>query len=409
MPTGHFRTPLFYLGIVVFGAGCDACSKKDPLFRSPRESAKLTTPGKTLSIEQSHAIYVTDNGSDTITVIDRESDKTETVSVDLEKDTHEGPHHLAIDGSGKTLWVALSYPPDASKKKRDPHAAHGSGGENGLLAKLTLGNLAVTETREVDENPGDVLVSHDKKRVLVSHFDMKRAMDVAAQGGASPSTMFAHLIVFDANKFEKMGSRPVCVAPHGITLTKDDKTAFIACYGSDELAVVDLSADPFSVSRMPLGASPGVPGVPRYGPYSAVLSPDEKEVVVADLEGQDVRVWNRADKRFVTERTVPLAAKAFMPAYVTEDTVLVPLQTPDGLVRVNLAKTKVEQRVSFTKDVCGLPHAVRIAKDGRAYLVCEGDHTKAGSVLEVDPISLTTKKRWSVGVYPDGMAFGDEP
>ncbi len=404
MPIGHFRTPLFYLGIAVFGSGCNGCGKKDV----EHEKANLTTPGKPVSIAQAHAMYVTDNGSDTLTVIDREGAATESVPVDLEKDTHEGPHHLAIDGSGKTLFVALSYPPDATKKK-DPHASHGSGSENGLLAKVTLGNLAITDTREVDENPGDVLLTHDKKRVLVSHFDMKRAMDVAAQGKASPSTMFAHLVVFDAQSMKRIGDRPVCVAPHGITLTKDDKTAYIACYGSDEIAVVDMAGDTFAVARVPLGSSQGVPGVPRYGPYSAVLSPDEKEVLIADLEGQDVRIFDRADKRFVNERTVPLAAKAFMPAYVDDHTALVPMQTPDGLARVNLTTSKVEQRVSVTKDVCGLPHAIRVARDGRAYVVCEGDHTKPGSVIEIDPVTLETKKRWQVGVYPDGLVFGDEP
>ena len=238
---------------------------------------------------------------------------------------------------------------------------------------------------------------------------MKRAMDVAAQGKASPSTMFAHLVIFDSQSLKRIGSRPVCVAPHGITLTKDDKTAYIACYGSDEIAVVDMTVDTFPVTRVPLGSSQGVPGVPRYGPYSAVLSPDEKEVVIANLEGQDVRIFNRAEKRFENERTVPLAAKAFMPAYVNDHTLLVPLQTPDGLARIDLTTSKVEQRVSLTRDVCGLPHAVRVAKDGRAYVVCEGDHTKPGSVIEIDPVSLETKKRWVVGVYPDGLVFGDEP
>ena len=30
-------------------------------------------------------------------------------------------------------------------------------------------------------------------------------------------------------------ARPLCVAPHGVTTTKDDRTAFVACYGSGRL------------------------------------------------------------------------------------------------------------------------------------------------------------------------------
>ncbi len=364
------------------------------------------TPGATIPIPPARAAYVTNNGSDSISVIDRDGDTVTTVPLDLDPDAREAPHHLAIDAASKTAFVALAFPPEPGKKK-DPHASHGTASDVGKLAKLDLGNLSANTAVDVDENPGDVVLTHDRARALVTHFDMKRAMDVAARGGASPATMFAHLVVLDARTMKRLGSRPVCTAPHGIAVTRDDRTAFIACYGSDELAIVDLSADGFPTSRIPLGSSPGVPGVPRYGPYSATLSPDEKLVIVADLEGQDIRVFDRSSKRFVAERTVPLAAKAFMPAFLDATTLLVPTQAPDGLVRVDLATAKVTGRGSLTKAECALPHVVKVAKDGRIYLVCEGNHTQSGSVLEIEREALSAKKRWEVGVYPDGIDFGE--
>lgn len=404
------RTPLIYpifVALVVSIAGCARCGTKGGTDGS---RPSQTTPGKAIAIAPARAAYVTNNGSDSISVIDRDGDAVDTVPVDVDPDAREAPHHLAIDGARKTVFVALAFPPEASpekKKKKDPHASHGNAEDIGRLARLDLGTLAVKETRDVDENPGDVVLTHDKKRVIVTHYDMKRAMTVAAKGAGSPATMFASVIVFDAVGMKKVGARPVCVAPHGITVTKDDKTAFVACYGSDELAVVDLSGDTFGIARHPLGASQGVPGVPRYGPYSATLSPDDSLVVIADLEGQDLRVFDRADKRFM-EKTIPLSAKAFMPAFVDGRTLVVPLQAPDGVARVDVDLFKVEKRATYPKDVCGQPHAVRQAKDGRVYLVCEGNHSAPGSVLEIDPVTLAMKKRWQVGVYPDGIAFGDE-
>ncbi len=362
-----------------------------------------------IAVAPARAGYLTNNGSDSISVIDRDGDTVVTVPVDLDPDAHEAPHHLAIDSASKNVFVALAFPPEAKKDaKKDPHASHGNGADLGKLARLDLGTLAVRESRDVDENPGDVVLTHDRRRVLVTHFDMKRAMDVAARGGASPSTMFAHLVVFDAKDMKRIGDRALCVAPHGIAVTKDDKTAFVACYGSDEIAIVDLSGDGYPTSRIPLGAMQGVPGVPRFGPYSATLSPDEKLVAIADLEGQDIRVLDRETKRFAPDKSVPLAAKAFMPAFVGARTLLVPMQSPDGLARVDLDSAKIERRTSFAKDQCALPHVVRVAKDGRVYLVCEGDHRGAGSVLEIDATTLEVKRSWKVGIYPDGLAFGDE-
>jgi DNA-binding beta-propeller fold protein YncE len=389
--------------------GCSGCSKKAGAGGSSGTAAGPTTPGMAIATPPARAGYVTNNGSDSISVIDRDGDAVLSVPVDLDPDAHEAPHHLAIDSVSKNVFVALAFPPEAKKDgKKDPHASHGNGADVGKLARLDLGTLAVRESRDVDENPGDVVLTHDRARVLVSHFDMRRAMDVAARGGASPSTMFAHLVVFDAKDMKRVGDRAVCVAPHGITMTKDDKTAFIACYGSDELAIVDLGSEGFPTSRIPLGATQGVPGVPRFGPYSATLSPDEKLVVVADLEGQDIRVLDRETRKFVPDKGVPLDAKAFMPAFVDAHTLLVPMQSPDGLARIDLEHAKIERRTSFPKEQCALPHVVRVAKDGRTYLVCEGDHRAPGSVLEIDPVTLDVKKSWKVGVYPDGLAFGDE-
>jgi DNA-binding beta-propeller fold protein YncE len=352
------------------------------------------------------AAYVTNNGSDSVSVLDRDGDVVTTVPIDLDPEAHEAPHHLAVDPSAKAVFVALAFPP-APTKKKDPHAAHGASENPGKLARLDLADLSARDVVDVDENPGDVALTHDRSRVLVTHFDMRRAMDVAARGAASPATMFAELVVLDARTMQRVGARPVCTAPHGIATTADDRTAFIACYGSDELAIVDLATNGLPTTRIPLGSAPGVPGVPRYGPYSATLSPDDARVVVADLEGQDIRVFDRAEKRFVPERTVPLAAKAFMPAFVDRTTILVPTQAPDGIARVDVERAVVTARGALTKAECTLPHVVKVAKDGRVYLVCEGDHTSPGSVLELDAATLTMKRRWAVGVYADGIDFGD--
>jgi hypothetical protein len=42
------------------------------------------------------------------------------------------------------------------------------------------------------------------------------------------------------------------------------------------------------------------------------------------------------------------------------------------------------------------------------YIVCEGDHAGPGKVIEVDPGTLEVVRSWTVGVYPDGIAFGDD-
>jgi DNA-binding beta-propeller fold protein YncE len=355
---------------------------------------------------------VTNNGSDTVSAIDLDGTRVETRSLDVDPDAHEAPHHLAIDSKAGVVFVALAFPapPSGPPDKAHPHKDHGTAAVVGKLARLDLSTLAVTATRDVDPSPGDVVLTRDHAHVLVTHFDMKRAME-AAMAGAPTSEMFASLQLWDAHRLELVASRRLCVAPHGVAATADGATAIVACYGSDEIAVVDLTHTNLGSTRVPLGSSPGVPGAPRYGPYAVTLNPDESRVVVANLEGMSVRVFDLASRRFVRELDVELGARAFMPAFVGPHDVLVPLQAPDGLARLDVDKATIVARVAFEPGVCQSPHAVRVASASngrRVYVVCEGDHAAPGAVIEVDPATLAVKKRWIVGVYPDGLAFGDE-
>jgi DNA-binding beta-propeller fold protein YncE len=377
-------TRFFYLAALVV-----SCKKHPPA-------------AEAVPIAPKSAAYVTNNGSDTISVIDRDGDAVVTRSLDVDTSAHEAPHHLALDGAGH-VFVALAFPP-ADGNAGDKHAGHGGSDSAGALLQLDQKTLAVLVTHDVDQNPGDVVLTHDGKRVLVTHFDMRRAMQ-QAKAAAPTSKMYARLVVLDSKTLEPIAARAVCVAPHGIAVAKDDSIAAIACYGSDEIAIVDLTSTELPTAHVPIAATAGVPGAPRFGPYSIAIAPDQKRALVADMESADVRVIDLATRQFLADSAIPLGARAMMPDFVSANDVLVPLQAPDGIARVDIAKGAVVARAAFGAE-CKLPHVVRVAPDGRAYVVCEGDHKEAGAVLEIDPTTLAQKRRWVVGVYPDGIAFG---
>lgn len=395
---------MFYL---FFAAACviAACTPSGTTKRGKRgKTEERALPA--IATPRAQAAFVTNNGSDSLSAIDRNGTLVTTVAIDVDPSAREAPHHLAIDARAGSLFVAFAFPAPVVPSK-DPHASHGNAETLGKLARIDLDTLGVKDLREVDANPGDVILTHDHARVLVTHFDMRRAMNAAA-AGSPPSSFFATLQVWNAKSLQKEGSRPLCVAPHGVVTTADDKTAIVACYGSDELAIVDLTSPTLASARFPLGTAQGVLGAPRYGPYSSLLSPNEDEVVIADLEGADVRVFDLRAKHFLPERTMTLGARVFMSEFVSPTVIVAPLQSPDGLARIDIVKGEIEKRIAFTKEECQAPHVVRKTKDGRVYLVCEGDHTQPGAVAEIDPVTLAIKKRWVVGVYPDGIAFGED-
>lgn len=348
------------------------------------------------------AVFVTNNGSDSLTIFDKNGSARTEVNLDIDSEAHEAPHHVAVDPKARKAYVALSFPAEPGKTK-DRHAAHGKGENRGKLVRLSLDTLTIEESGEVDENPGDVVLSHDGTKVVVTHFDLGRAFR-GAMNGANPSTMMASLQIWDAKPLGLRHARNLCVAPHGIAISKDDALAVVACYGSDELAIIDLRS--FATERYPLGPSPGLLGAPKYGPYSATLSPNGIFVLVAEQEGQGLRVFDLRARKFVEGSRMPLGARAMIGVYLTDDVVVVPLQAPDGIVKVNLAGQTLLARRAFAGNECKSPHVTARDAKGRLFLVCEGDHQSPGSVLELDD-KLGTLHSWTVGVYPDGISFGE--
>ena len=160
----------------------------------------------------------------------------------------------------------------------------------------------------MDQNSGDVVLTHDNKRVLVTHFDMRRAMQ-QAKAAAITSKMYARLVVLDRRR-STSSPRARYASRRGIAVAaKDDSFAAIACYGSDEIAIVELGNPELPTAHVPIAATAGVPGAPRFGPYSIAIAPDQKRAIVADMESADVRIIDLVARQFLADSAIPLGAR----------------------------------------------------------------------------------------------------
>jgi DNA-binding beta-propeller fold protein YncE len=346
---------------------------------------------------------VTDNGSDTLSLVDLASMQTMArVPIGIHPIENDGPHHLAVDPAAGAVFTAFSYPPPAAAP--GPHASHGTAQTYGTLVRLGLDDLRIRARAGTDLNPGDVKLTPDGKRVLVTHFDLTLAARATGPGGEDERR--STLLVFDAETLARVGGARVGMAAHGLTVSADGRKAFVACYGSDELAVVTLDDPAFPVTRVPVGPSPGSGSSLQYGPYGALLSPDGATVYVHSLESRDVRAFDVAAGAFDPARVAPVRGAAFFPALGPDAaTLIVPVQSPDGLVLLDRATFAVRKARSFTRAECQRPHEAARTPDGRYVLVCEGDRTAPGALVEIDPESLDLLARTELGVYPDAIGF----
>lgn len=381
------------------GSGDPDGPTPDPV---PFEGTAWPKVERPLAVPSGGMGLVTDSLSDTLSAIDLGTGEViATRPVGRNPVDIDGPHHVAVDQPGGSAYVALSYPVVGGT---GPHAGHGSSQALGWVQRIALNDLSITGQVRVATNPGDIVLSQDAKRLVVSHFDLA----AATAPGATVETARATLAVIDPSTVVPTGSPeprfvPTCVAPHGIALSRPDgRFAYVACYGEDALAIVDLEASDGAVRRIPIGAGI-VFGNVAYGPYAASLAPDGTRLVVASLVSHDLRLFDVEAETFDDDPIV-LRGAAYFPTWSEDgESLWVPMQAPDGLVRVDLASGDITERTFADGDGCKLPHEAERLADGRIALVCEGDHEGPGSVLFVDPESLETIGESEVGVFPDSF------
>lgn len=405
MPRLIARTTRAALGLAALAlAGCGETNVVyAPLDASPWGSGctQLVVPDAGLGL-------VTNSLMNSISALDLERGEVRgPYPVGVTPLAENGPHHLAYDPGRGAVFMPLSFPAPALAP--GPHAEHGAASVPGVLVKRAACDMRLLGRVDVDPNPGDMVLSPDRRWLYVSHFDLRRALENAND----PPRQRSNLVIVNAETMERVRSVPVCVAAHGMVLSADGNTLFMACYGDDAVGVVDLRPAVPTVRLVYItGQPPARVTSPTHGPYSLGLSPDGETLWVGCTVSGALLAYNTVTGQIDQERvTRRLAGKPFFPE-VSRDgaTLLVPTQGRDELVRMTArAPLTILQRVSFTRDECVQPHQVARGPDGLEYLVCEGAYggqtPSPGTVLALDPDTLAIRRRYTVGYYPDAIVF----
>jgi DNA-binding beta-propeller fold protein YncE len=365
-------------------------------------------------------LVVTNNGDDSLSVVDA-SDGTGPalrVPVGLQPIEPEGPHHLSAAPDGSALYVNISY--SVVGGGGGPHGAHGNGTMPGFVLKLATSDGSLLAKTLVDRNPGDNELSPDGATLYVSHYDLPAWTKGVATGNIRDGD--SNLIAIDTATMTVKWKVAICPAAHGLRLSHDGNTLYATC-APDEIAVVDLTATPIGVRRVPLPGFSEGEGCLRC-PYAVSVAPDDS-VWVASLgpsSGRDgqggIDVYDPATGAFDPARKLNMLGRALFPAFVPAAAagggyrVYVPEQqgVAGDFVRVYdvaaAGDAGVEAApIGLDRASCQNAHIIDIdAGATQARVVCEGDHTRPGSMVFVDLAAQSVSRTVPLGVFPDDIA-----
>ncbi len=324
--------------------------------------------------------------------------------VGLQPIEREGPHHLALSPDGATMWVGLSnFVPGSGS---GPHGAHGTGSADGhaLLIDVASGDLLANV--RVDRNPGDIRLTPDGARVLVTHFDLLRITE--ARPGTPAADLASRLVIIDVATRTREARVSVCPAAHGMIVSPDSRRVTIACW-DDQIAIVDLVDPAHPVTLVPVLPLPGTISDPDCQPYALTQSPSGDTIWVGCFESGELRAFDVATQAMDPSRVVDLGSAALFGSYLTSDQLVVPSQGPDQLTWLD-ADGEVVGALTFDRDDCILPHVVHPSSDGRMlYLVCEGDRVSPGTLVVIDAARRIVTSVVALGLFPDDLAIRRKP
>ncbi len=382
------RTALALLGAVLL-CGCgDGTASTTSGATYPNRRPRFMPEGHTLG-------YVANREADTVSVLDLDA-MLELGAVPVGQDPVDidGPRHALVDAQAGVIYVVFSYPDVV----QSPHVAtKGGTARLGYVAALDLDDLHPLGEARVQASAVDVAESADHGLLAVAHYDAALALANTADVDASRASI---AVIQPASGVAASTAHvafvKTCVTPSGVVFGPDASRVYVACTGEDSLVVVDPQLLTV-VARVPAGPEPS------NKPYALAEDAAGTRLAVSNQIAQAVALFSLGDSPTLL-LAAALPGVPFVPSFLANGKLLVPLQMPSGAVVVDPTTGTVIAHASYTDDECENPSSVTQLADGRTFLVCEGDHFGPGTVVQINPATLGVLASVTVGAYPDRLA-----
>lgn len=334
-------------------------------------------------------IYVAVEGENRIAVLNPEA-KAVITTIDLSERVNGlihnfSPHNVQVAPDGKSVWVTANHGHGKEHGEENGHDEGSAHNENKVEAPDQVIVIDPSTDTIIKRIPTDlgVHLAH-----IVVTKDGSFAYATAQEKGS--------IYKIDARSFEiaEEIEAPKGSEPHGLRLSPDGTTAYIALLQGKGLCILDLQTN--TLTTMPLAGNAVQTGV----------TPDRKFVVISLYDTKQLAVFDTATKT-VSYVDLPENAKGPIQMYATPDSRFVYIadqgyyfEQPTGnrVFKIDLLTKNIVKEIP-TGDA---PHGVVVSPDGKFVYVT---NLLTQDVSIIDTSTDTEIGRMTVGKMPNGISI----
>ncbi|MBI5400606.1 MAG: DUF1573 domain-containing protein [Candidatus Yonathbacteria bacterium] len=349
--------------------------------------------------QKTEKVYVAIEGSGEIAVLDAQN-KQVLKKIDLTKDKGETtvgymPHNVQVAPDNKSVWVTANT--DGAKMKmsfRIIPRAEASAGHSG---EETVAGKSNDEVVVIDPF-SDVIVKRIEfgQDLHLSHVSLTSDSSYAIV--ASQEQGIIYKINTTSFAVEKTVVTKNGGGPHGLRISPDGKTAYIAMLGGKSLGVLDIAS--FNLKDVPLKGAAVQTGVTPDGKFALASVYDAKSLAVYDIASAKLNYIDLPKDAKGPVQLYPTPDSRFV--YVADQGFYFDQPIGDTVYKVDLKEMKVVQAIKGGS----APHGVVISRDGKfAYVT----NLKSDDVSVIDTATEKEIAKIKVGKMPNGISvwYGD--
>lgn len=337
-------------------------------------------------------VYVALEGSGEIAVINTATNKV-FKKIDLfEKQNGKGisymPHNVQVSPSNKSVWVTAG----ATEKK----------------SKMSFQMIPVVQADEgavrekVDANDQVIIIDPFSDKII-KRIDMGHGLRLS-HIALTPDGLYAITasqekgVIYKINtisfEVEKTVDTQAGSGPHGLRISTDGKTAYIAMLGGKSMGILDIGS--MSLMYVPLKGSAVQTGVTSDGKYAFASVYEAKSLAVYDIASGTLRYVDLPKEAKGPVQIYPTPDSRFV--FVADQGYYFDQPTGNMVYKIDLSEMKVVQTISAGS----APHGVVVSKDGISVYIT---NLLSDDVSVIDVQSGQEVKRIKVGDMPNGISI----